>query len=206
MSSLLFSVRAWRVPIMTAIVGAILSLAFSLTSPMQYSATMRVLITQPSASGLDPYTAIKSTERVASSLAELVHTTTFMASVLDQATSFDQSYFPADDYARRQAWKRAVDTAIVPGTGIMTATAYHIDRDQARILVDGTAKQLALQAPNYFGTTIRVQVIDTPLNSRWFARPDFVANGGFGFVIGGLVGMVWVLMKSIKHQKREFAS
>ena len=76
-SNLGLLVHAWKFILLMAILGAGLALLFSLITPLQYSSTVRVLIIQPNATGLDPYTAIKSTERIATSLSELVYTSTF---------------------------------------------------------------------------------------------------------------------------------
>jgi uncharacterized protein involved in exopolysaccharide biosynthesis len=186
---------AWPLMATTAVLGAVLALAFSITTPLQYSSSVRVLITQPNVAGLDPYTAIKSNERIASSLAELLYTTTFFNNILGRAEGFDAGYFPTDERSKRRAWRRSIETAIAAGSGIMTITAYHPDRSQARLLVDAAASELAAQAPNYFGASVRVQVIDAPLDSRWYARPDFVRNGSFGLLVGLLAGVAWVLAR-----------
>jgi capsular polysaccharide biosynthesis protein len=187
--------RSWKLVLATGVLGALLALLFSLATPLQYSASVRILITQPNATGLDPYTAIKSTERIATSLSELMYTSTFFNSIVSQATGFDATYFPVDELNKRKAWRKAIAIGITPGTGIMNILAYHPDRAQARILVDAAAKEIAAQAPNYFGYQVRVQVIDAPLDSRWFAKPNFVTNGLFGLMVGFLVGIAWVLTR-----------
>ena len=174
-------------------VGVLFSCTASLFVPRAYSSTERVLITQPNVNGLDPYTAIKSTERIASMLSELVYTTTFFDNTLAQARGFDVTYFSADDRTRRKDWRRTIETATTPGTGIMTVTVYHPDRAQARVLVDAATRELAAEAPNFFGYSARVQVIDAPLESRWLARPAFLTNALFGLVLGLLVGGAWVV-------------
>ncbi len=191
--------HAWnayvRLPLGLAVMGLVLALLFSLLLPFQRASTMRVLITQPSAAGLDPYTAIKSTERVASSLAELIYTTTFFDSVLSQAKGVDANYFPQDEQDRREAWRKTIETSITPGTGIMTVSALHRDPAQARLIVDAVTRQMAAQTPNYFGYNMRVQIIDAPLDSRWFVRPQFGQNGLVGFMIGLLFGLILVLVR-----------
>ncbi len=183
----------WRVWALTACAGLVLAFGVTLFIPRVYSSTARVLITQPNVSGLDPYTATKSTERIAITLSELVYTTTFFDNTLTQAKGFDVSYFPTNERARRKAWRKAIETSAKPGTGIMTVAAYHPDRAQARILVDAATRELATEAPNFFGYNARVQVIDSPLESRWFARPAFLADSVFGLLLGLFVGIAWML-------------
>lgn len=193
------SLSSWgRLPLGLAVIGLVLGILFSFLLPFQRASTMRVLITQPSAAGLDPYTAIKSTERVASSLSELVYTTTFFDNVLSQNKEIDTSYFSQDEQDRRNLWRKTIETSIAPGTGIMEISAFHRDPAQARLIVDGVAREMATQTPNYFGYNIRVQIIDAPLDSRWFARPQFGANALIGLAAGLLLGIVLMLMRNLR--------
>lgn len=187
--------QSWRLVLSASLLGALLALVFSLTTPLQYSSTERVLIIQENLGTTDPYTAIKFTENIANSMTQLLYTSTFFDNIMLQAKGFDQSVFPTDEIAKRKAWRNAIDTSVTAGTGIMSITAYSADRDQARILVDATGKELALQAPNYFGSNVRVQVIDQPLASSWFARPNFLRNGLFGLMVGFFLGLIWTLWR-----------
>lgn len=180
------------------VLGACLALGVSLFLSKEYSSSVRVLITQINATGLDPYTAIKSTERIAENLNEIMYTTSFFNNVMAQVQGFDPSYFPVDEYQKRKLWKETVSASVAPGTGIMTVTAYHPTRASARVLVEAAAREMSIQAPNYFGSSVRAQVIDSPLDSRWYARPNFVSNVGFGFLLGFFVGLGWVLYRQLR--------
>ncbi len=186
--------RAWRFVIVTTLIGLALALGFSLVQPLRYSSTVRLLITQTNATGLDPYTAVKSTERIAQNLSEIVYTSSFFNAIMATG-DIDRTYFPTDEISKRALWKSTIETTVTPGTGVMTVVAYHTSRDQATQLAVHAAKELANQAPNYFGYSVRVQVIDDPLPSRFFAKPDFLRNGLLGASIGFLVACAWVLGK-----------
>lgn len=196
------TVLSWRFLFLTTFLGAFFAFLFSLSSPLEYASSVRVLITQPSATGFDPYTAIKSTERIATSLSELVYASTFFDNVMQQGKGFNPSYFPTNEYDKRKMWRKAIQIGIAPGTGIMTIQAFHSSREQARILVDGVARELALQTPNYFGSSVRVQVIDAPLDSRWIARPNFGLNAVFGAFVGLLLGLGWVLWRGPMYSRK----
>lgn len=187
-------IRRWRLVALATLLGLVLALGFSLVQPLRYSSTVRLLITQTNVTGLDPYTAVKSTERIAQNLAEVIYTTSFFNAIVASET-IDRSYFPSDEIKKRSTWRDTVSTAVVPGTGVMNVTAYHTDRGQAAALAVRVAQELANQAPNYFGYSVRVQVIDDPLPSRFFAKPDFISNGLMGLIAGFLIGMAWVLGK-----------
>lgn len=184
--------RSWRRIVLATLVGLVLALAFSLVQPLRYSSSVKVLITQTNPSGLDPYTAVKSTERIAQNLSEIVYTSSFFSNVVNDA-SVNAAYFPTDEINRRSAWKRTIETEVSPGTGVMMVTAYHTDRNQATTLAVRVAKQLAVEAPNLFGFSVRAQVIDAPLPSRFFAKPDFLVNAIYGAAAGLLLGLAWVL-------------
>jgi uncharacterized protein involved in exopolysaccharide biosynthesis len=187
-------VRAWRPLILITLAGLILALLGSALLPLKFSSTVRLLITQTNATGVDPYTAIKSTERIGQNLSEIVYTSSFFNAVT-QLQGVDLSYFPTDEIDKRQEWRNTVSINVVAGTGVMEVTVFHKDRNQATILAVDVAKELAEQAPNYFGYSVRLQIIDDPLPSRFFAKPDFVQNGGLGALFGFLVGSLWVLAK-----------
>lgn len=187
-------VRSWRQLTLLTVMGIVFALAFSLVQPLQYSSSVKLLITQTNPTGLDPYTAIKSTERIAQNLSEIIYTSAFFDTVTANE-DVDASYFPLDEIRKRKKWEQTISTSIAPGTGIMTISAYHPDRNQATAIVVATAKELSIQAPNFFGFTVRVQVIDAPLPSRFFARPNFTTNAVFGAVTGLLLGLAWVLSK-----------
>lgn len=187
-------VHSWRVLLFTSILGAIFALVFSFITPLQYSSTVRLLITQTAGSITDPYTSLKFTERIASDLSELLYSSTFADSILKSAKDLDLARFPSDEYNKRKTWQKTIETTVTPGTGILTVIAYHPVRQQARILVEASSRELAAQAPNYFGSGVRVQVIDSPLDSRWYARPAIPENMLLGFGIGLFLGLAWILM------------
>ncbi|MFH2231736.1 MAG: Wzz/FepE/Etk N-terminal domain-containing protein [Patescibacteria group bacterium] len=187
-------VKSWRLVAISTLLGIVLAVGFSLVQPLRYSSTVRLLITQTNITGLDPYTAIKSTERIAQNLSEVIYTTSFFNAVIANG-EIDRTYFPEDEISKRSTWKDTIETMVSPGTGVMNVVAYHPSRAQATQLAVRVAQEIANLAPNYFGYSVRVQIIDDPLPSRFFAKPDFMRNGLFGAVVGFLVASAWVLGK-----------
>lgn len=185
-------VRSWRLVVLATLLGVVLAVGFSLVQPLRYSSSIRLLITYTNVTGLDPYTAVKSTERIAQNLSEIVYTSSFFNAVMASG-GVDASYFPSDEISKRAKWREAVETSVTAGTGVMTVTAYHQNRDQATAIAVRVANEIANQAPNFFGYSVRVQIIDDPLPSRFFAKPDFIRNAAFGAVIGFLAASAWVL-------------
>lgn len=187
--------RSWSGIVLCTVAGLVLALALSFIQPLQYSSTVRLLITQPGATNIDPYTVLKSNERIAQNLALILYGSNILENILVQAQDVDKSYFPGDEYERRRLWAKTIGTSVEPGSGLMLVTAFHARRDQARALVLAASQELIKQAPNFFGYSVRVQVIDTPLDSRWYARPNFLDNGMIGLGLGLLLGLIWALLK-----------
>lgn len=186
--------RNWKLLALCTLGGLVLAMLVSLFLPWRYSSTVRLLITQTNATGIDPYTAIKSTERIGQNLAELVYSSSFFNAVMNQG-GIDRTYFPTDEIDKRQEWQNTIETSVVPGTGVMQVVAYHKNRDQATAIAVGVAKELVAQAPNFYGYSVRLQVIDDPLPSRFYAKPDLAQNAAFGLIFGFLIGSAWVLAR-----------
>lgn len=184
--------RHWREISSLVVLGVFLALAFSLLQPLRYSSTERVLITQGNLVGVDPYTAIKSAERIAQNISEVIYSSSFFNAVMAKA-QLDKTYFPEDAIARRKKWIQTIETRISPGTGVLSIIAYHTRRAEAAELSVRVAQEVAVLAPNYFGYSVRAQIIDDPLPSRFFVKPDLVKNSLFGAIAGFLLGAAWVL-------------
>lgn len=186
---------SWKQIFGIGIAGALLAVALSFLQPLQYSSTVRLLITQPGSVNIDAFTILKSNERIAQNLSQLLRTSTFFENILLQAPAVEAGYFPKTEYERRRLWNQTISTSVDSGSGLMTVSIYHRDIAQARSLVVAASNEIAKQAPNYFGPAVRVQVIDSPLDSRWFARPKFINNALYGFLIGFMVSMLWTLLR-----------
>lgn len=190
--------RSWPAILFGGLLGALLAVLLSFTQQLEYSSTVRLLITQPGATNTDPYTILKSNERIAQNLSQLLVTSSFFENILIQAVGVNKDYFPVDEYERRRIWSRSIGTTVEPGSGLMLVTVYHPNRIQARSLVQAAADELAKQAPNFYGYSVRVQVIDAPLDSRWIARPNFLNNAFAGLALGALLGLLWMFASRVK--------
>ncbi len=196
--------RHWRRVVVGVMLGGALATTGSFVLPKQYSSTMRLLVVQSQTAGLDPYTAVKSTEQIASNVRELMYTSLVANRVLASTISFDAGYFSQDEYRRRQEWRRSIDVGVTPGTGIVTITAYHPQRAQAEVLVQGVAQEVMTQTPNY-GLNAQARVIDTPLPSRWFARPNVLQNAFYGAVIGGFLALISLIFEQLTTRPKRFS-
>jgi len=196
-------VRGWATIVSMAFVGLVIALLVSFLQPLKYSSTVRLLILQENASSLDAYTASRSVERLAENLSTIVYTTSFFDQVMSAGFDIDQSIFPDREDKKRRTWEKMVSASVSRGNGLLSLTAYHVDVDQAEQIVNAMSYVLTQQATSYLsGGDISVRVVDTPLNSRWPARPNIPANAFSGLVLGGLAGVGYVLLQAERVRRR----
>jgi capsular polysaccharide biosynthesis protein len=186
-----------------AIIGMVLALVISLVQPLKYSSTARLLVLQDLGTGSDAYTASRSEERIAENLSTIIYSTDFFEKVLTSGFDINENIFPTDDYRRRRLWGRTIDAYVASGSGLLTIAAYHQDVAQAEEIVRAVAAVLIDNADTYTsGSAVEIRLIDTPLNSRWPVKPNVLANGFSGLVLGSLVGIGYVLLQAERIRRR----
>lgn len=190
--------RNTRAIVRAALLGAILAIAFSFLLPREYSSTARLLVIPRSVGGTDPFTAIKSAERISDNLAQIIETTSFFDRVTHAGFFIDQSVFSADEQKKRRQWSRMVDTTVSRGSGILTVRVYHSDRDQATQIVQAISYVLTTSGWEYIGGDLLIRLLDAPLASRFPARPNFAGNAVSGFIVGAALGAGIVLVRKRK--------
>ena len=193
----------WHTVAMFGLLGLVLALIISFVQPLKYSSTARLLILQDVGAGTDAYTASRSEERIADNLSTLVYTSTFFDQVIDAGFSIDESIFPDDPSKQRKEWGRTVKATVARGSGLLSVTAYHRDIDQAEQLVRAIAFVLTDRVGEYTsGGDVSVRLVDEPLNSRWPVKPNVLVNLLSGFVLGGFVGMAFVILQVERLRRR----
>ena len=172
---------------------ALLSGLVSLFFPRQYSATSQVLIISRDRSGVDPYTQVKSAERIGENLAQIMQTTDFYNKVMEAQASFDrQKWQNFTNRQRRKQWFKDVQGAMTYGTSLLQTTVYGNTSEDALALASAVNGVLTSRGWEYVGGDIAVKAVNDPLVSRLPARPNFVLNTILGFIIGVLLSCLWV--------------
>ncbi|HLD17654.1 MAG TPA: hypothetical protein VJB99_01090 [Patescibacteria group bacterium] len=195
--------RRWRTVVVFSLAGLVLALGLSLIQPLRYSSTIRLLILQDGGGSSDAYTASRSVERLAENLVAILYTTSFYDQVMKAGFDIDQLAFPTLEWKKRRFWEKTVSASVARGAGLLTITAFHKDVSQAEQIANAVAYVLTLQAPSYVsGGNVSVRIVDTPLNSRWPARPNIPANVFSGIVLGGLAGVGYVLLRAEQIRRR----
>ena len=197
--------RGWPVILLCSAIGMVAAVLLSLTQPLEYSSTTRILITQE-LGVVDAYTASRSAERIADDLAGIVYTSTFFDKVLNSGFDIDPTYFPADVVRSRKVWEKAISASVSRGTGLLSIKAYHTDVTQAEEIARAVAFVLSTQGWTYTsGGNITIQVVDDPLNSEYPVRPNIPINGVSGFFLGGLAGAAYIFIQAERRRIRHHA-
>lgn len=194
-TSVLFHHRG--IIIKAAIVGGLLALLVSIFLPQEYAATTKLLIIPKVNLGVDPYTAVKSGERINQTLSQVIRTTSFFDKVM-QVSGFqiDQTPYQTTEQKKRKLWERTVNPTVLSGTSLLSVTAFNKVPAQAESLAGAIAYVLQTQGTQYTGADAEIKVVDTPIVSRFPVRPNYVLNIVFGALALGLLSALRLMWKS----------
>lgn len=193
---------SWPTILLTASIGLFLGVALSFVQPLEYSSTVRILITQELGT-IDAYTASLSVERISEDLADVVYTTSFYKKVLDAPYDINTTYFKEDEIDRRKQWTEMITTSVSRSSGLLTIKAYHTDVEEAEKIVNAVAYVLINQGWTYTsGSNIKVQLVDEALNSRWPVKPNIPVNAFSGLVLGMIAGVGYVMIQVERTKRR----
>jgi capsular polysaccharide biosynthesis protein len=186
----------WKKILLFGLLVMILAGALSFIEPLKYSTTVRFLVIQKSVLGLDPYTAVKSSERVAINLSEIIYTTSFFNKVLESDYNIETDYFETDEEKKRRQWSKMISASVEGGTGLLSISVYHPDRNQSLEIAQAVAATLSNQAREYVGGDVQVKLVDDPLPSRFPVKPNIPLNAFFGLFFGLVLGFIYVVWRA----------
>jgi capsular polysaccharide biosynthesis protein len=186
--------RGWKKIVAFGLLAAIVGAGLSLLFPLRYGVSMRLLIIQKQLAAADPYTAMKASERIADNLGQILYTTSFRDKVEQANYNTDFSIFADDDNKRRRQWRELIGTQVIRGTGMLQVEVYHEDPEQAEQFARAIAFVLTTEGWKYVGGgDLDISLVDEPLRSRWPVKPNIPGNALTGFVLGAVIGAVYVL-------------
>ena len=188
-------VTGWKELLFFAVLGALLTVGFSLLRPLEYSSTARFLVVQK-VQPADAYSAIKAVETITDNLSEVVHTTSFFDRVLATDVRIRKTYFSRTELKRRKQWNKMVIAHTTRGSGFLTISVYHPDKREARSLMSAISQVLVSNGWEYVNADIQIKIVDPAIESRFPARPNLPANALAGLVFGAIVGGAVVLRNS----------
>lgn len=182
--------RGWKMIFGLGIIVAVLAGALSLLFPLEYRADAGVLIVSKSRYGVDPYTVVKSAERVGENLVQVMRTDDFYEKVkVQEGYTIDWRPFTSlSERKERKKWQKSVQGSVVFGTGVLNISAFHTDPRVARDLAGAAASTLVSKGWQYVGGDVTMQVVNSPVATDWPVRPNVPINVFLGFLVGGLLG------------------
>jgi capsular polysaccharide biosynthesis protein len=181
--------RRYKLVVLVGLFAATLSLLASFIFPLEYRADAQVLIISKSRSGVDPYTVVKSAERVAENIVAVMRTDDFYKKVVfESGRNLDTSRFDAvSERKKRKLWQKTLQTSVVYGTGVLNISAYHPSPAEAKRFASAAADTLAAKGWEYIGGDVTIKVVNEPVVSRFPVRPNLLINILAGFVAGIIV-------------------
>lgn len=198
--------RHWRTVAVSAVLVMVAAAALSFVRPLEYSSTMRLLIIQKAGVNLDPYTAIRSAERIADNLSQVIYTSVFYDKVTAAGFDIDRSYFDPVESRRRQQWARMVTTQVTHETGFLQISVYHKDKEQASEIARAVAFVLTTEGNQFIGgRDLEIRLVDTPLQSRFPVRPNVPLNAFLGAVIGVILSSLYLVVGEARRHRHRVA-
>lgn len=188
--------RRSKLLFVAGVIGAVVALVGSIVLPLEYRADAQVLLISQARFGTDPYTAARSSEKIAQNLSEVVGTNDFYEKVVTGRT-LDLSRFQGEERTKRKRWQKAVAAGVSYGTGVLNVSAYHKTPAGAIALAQAVADTLVTQGHEYIGSGVTIKIVNPPVSTRFPVRPSIPTNMAMGFAVGV------VLMSVVVVRRRE---
>jgi len=189
--------RRSKLIFLVGILVAMVASALTFLFPLQYRADAQVLIISKTRTGVDPYTVVRSAERVGENVAQVMKTDDFYQKVKSQADNgVDWNYFESDgERSKRKIWQSTLVPSVVYGTGVLNISTFHSDAQEATKIASAAANALVTQGWEYVGGDVTMKVVNEPVATKWPVKPNIFLNALLGFIVGVLLMSVLVLRK-----------
>ena len=189
--------RRFKLIFLVGILVALLSVGFTFVFPLEYRADAQVLIISKSNSGIDPYTLVRSAERVGDNVIQVMKTDDFYQKVKAQKNyDIDWTVFESKgEREKRKLWQKTLVPSVVYGTGVLNISTLNTNSDTAVKLAAASADALVARGWEYVGGDVTMKVVNNPIATRWPVRPNLVLNALLGFVVGTLLMGLLVVRK-----------
>lgn len=186
-----------KIIFLVGILVALGAAALTFVFPLKFRADAQVLIISKTRTGVDPYTTVRSAERVGENVAAVMKTDDFYQKVKsEEGFDIDWNYFEAKgEREKRKIWQSTLVPSVVYGTGVLTISSYHTSPDQATQISAAAAKALVSQGWEYVGGDVTMKVVNDPVATKWPVKPNIFVNAFFGFVLGILLMSILVLRR-----------
>jgi|GEM_PF-4526319 len=185
-----------------ALAGAVLAMVTTLFMKMEYQTTSRFIIIQEQRFS-DAFTQAKSAEYISGILSRIVSTDSFREAVFDKY-EYLEPLFPEVTDEQRKVWNKSIAVVPFKDTGILSISAYNVDRSYAEAIVFAVGDTLSNNVKSYLGNGAAIQIkpIDGPITTDYPARPSFTRNTVYGLLFGLLVGVLFFGFAGERPERR----
>lgn len=175
----------WISILLVTLVVVGLSVIVTLIQKPEYRSSFSLLVIEKDPN-LDAYAAAKSAERLSLSLGQVIYTTSFYDKVFNSGYLSSDFSFPEDEEARRQEWKKQIETRVLADVGMVKVSVYNTEPERATELAKALAIVLSENGVEYVGggNSIVLKVVDYPFTENDPARPNIPMNIIAGLLIG----------------------
>lgn len=182
----------WKFLVLLGLIFAVVSAAATFFWPLNYRADAQILVMPKTRYGIDPYTMIKSTERMGENLVEIMMTDDFFRKVrVTAGTTLNWSEYDAlTPRQQRRLWSKMIEGSMVYNTGIISVSAYRPDPAAARQLAAAVSQTLVDKGWEYVGGDVVLKIVNPPIATSFPVKPNPITNAGIGFVFGVLLASI----------------
>jgi capsular polysaccharide biosynthesis protein len=183
--------KRWKFILFLGLFVGLLAGGVTFFWPLKYRADAQVLIITKTRAGVDPYTVVKSSERVGENLVQVMKTDDFMKRVRSlEGYQLDWSVLDVlNERQRRREWPKMVVGSVVYGTGMVTINVYHRDPEMAKRFAGAIGQTLSDQAWEYVGGDVVLKVVNSPIATRWPVQPNIPLHVLLGTIAGALLAI-----------------
>jgi len=175
----------------------VLGVGLTLTQPLKYSSSLRLLVVQDASSVAgDPYTLARSNEYLSDVLSKVTYSTSFYGRVMSAGFNIDKTYFGNTTKKISKNWNKTIEVKKINNTGIISVTAYHPKQDQAEKIARGVGYILITQNSNYhgLGDKVSLKLLDEPINSTWPVKPNLLLNAVLSLFLGLVFSLIYIYL------------
>jgi capsular polysaccharide biosynthesis protein len=159
------------------LVVTMMTVLVSLTQPLKYGVSSRLLVTQ-NADTADAYSLSRSNEYLGGLLAEVVYSGSFYDQVINSQYKVDKNYFQGDYGKQIKKWQKTIETKTKQDTGIIEINVYHSQVSEAKKIALAVNDILINKNQDYHGgRNVEINIIDQPLASNYPVKPNLIFNG-----------------------------
>ncbi|MDD2353999.1 MAG: hypothetical protein PHH52_01945 [Patescibacteria group bacterium] len=198
------------------LVVTMMAILVSLTQPLKYGVSSRLLVTQNS-DNTDAYSLSRSNEYLGNLLATVVYSGSFYDKVLNSKYNVDKNYFAGEYSKQLKRWNKTVLTKTKQDTGIIEINIYHTKVAEARKIALAVNDILINSNQDYHGgKNVEISIIDQPLASSYPVKPNLLVNSAMAFIVAFLFSLFYIYVfpedkyslylfgkKNVKNKKRK---